>query len=35
MPATTYQAMKLIMALGLNYEPILACTNDSVLFKVL
>jgi hypothetical protein len=33
MPATTYQAMKLVKALGLNYEPILACTNACVFFR--
>jgi hypothetical protein len=32
MLATTYAAMKLVKALGLNYEPIHACTNGCVLF---
>lgn len=33
MPTITYQAMKLVKALGLNYEPIHACTNICVLFQ--
>jgi hypothetical protein len=33
MLATIYQAMKLVKALGLNYEPIPTCTNVCVLFR--